>query len=189
MTCWRRTTGRLLPSDSRLFFTGAPWPSVGAPVHWWEHWCTFFSKGTLCGRLEPLFFNRFHSFFIPFVFHNSGIRPPPFFSLLLTTMPHGRRSVTTSLDCVETPAVAVLCENDWPSSACVVQLERKKKKRVSVIVGNRKVVKKASNHHQLPSNHHKVPSNHHKVPSNRVGPHVGEPICDMDVWPLPVILV
>jgi hypothetical protein len=23
----------------------------------------------------------------------------------------------------------------------------------------------------------------------RVGPHVGEPICDMDVWPSPVILV
>jgi hypothetical protein len=23
----------------------------------------------------------------------------------------------------------------------------------------------------------------------RVGPHVGEPICDMDVWPLPVISV
>jgi hypothetical protein len=22
-----------------------------------------------------------------------------------------------------------------------------------------------------------------------VGPHVGEPICDMDVWPSPVILV
>jgi hypothetical protein len=104
--------------------------------------------------------------FIPFVFHNSGTRPPPFFSLLLTTMPHGRRSVTTSLDCVGTPAVAVLCESDWPSSACVVQLERKKKKRVSVIVGNRKVLKKASNHHQLPSNHHKAPSNHHKVPAN-----------------------
>ncbi len=51
-----------------FFFTGAPWPSVGAPVHWWEHWCTFFSKGTLCGRLEPLFFHRFHSFSIPFVF-------------------------------------------------------------------------------------------------------------------------
>ena len=51
-----------------LFSTGAPWPSVGAPVHWWEHWCTFFSKGTLCGRLEPLFFHRFHSFSIPFVF-------------------------------------------------------------------------------------------------------------------------
>ena len=81
-------------------------------------------------------------------------------------MPHGRRSVTTSLDCVGTPAVAVLCESDWPSSACAVQLERKKKKRVSVIVGNRKVLKKASNHHQLPSNHHKVPSNHHKVPAN-----------------------
>jgi hypothetical protein len=146
MTCWRPTTGRLLPSDSRLFsFTGAPWPSVGPPVHWWEHWCTFFSKGTLCGRLEPLFFHRFHSFSIPFVFHNSDIHPPPFFSLLLTTMPHGRRSVTTSLDCVGTPAVAVLCGSDWPSSACVVQLERKKKKRVSVIVGNRKVPKKSAN--------------------------------------------
>ncbi len=103
----------------------------------------------------------------PFLcFHNSGIRPLLIFSLLLTTMPHGRRSVTTSLDCVGTPAVAVLCESDWPSSACVVQLERKKNKRVSVIVGNRKVLKKASNHHQLPSNHHKVPSNHHKAPSN-----------------------
>jgi hypothetical protein len=99
----------------------------------------FFPKGTLCGRLEPLFFHRFHSFSLPFVFHNSGIRPPPFFSLLLTTMPHGHRSVTTSLDCVGTPAVAVLCESDCPTSACVVQLERKKKKRVSVIVGNRKV--------------------------------------------------
>ena len=126
-----------------LFFKGYPLRSVGALIF----------------PQVPLFF---HSF----CFHNSGIRPPPFFSLLLTTMPHGRRSVTTSLDCVGTPAVAVLCESDWPSSACVVQLERKKKKRVSVIVGNRKVLKKASNHHQLPSNHHKVPSNHHKAPSN-----------------------
>jgi hypothetical protein len=41
--------------------------------------------------------------------------------------------------------VAVLCESDCPSSACVVQLERKKKKRVSVIVGNRKVPKKSAN--------------------------------------------
>ncbi len=41
--------------------------------------------------------------------------------------------------------MAVLCESDWPSSACVVQLERKKKKRVSVIVGNRKVPKKSAN--------------------------------------------
>jgi hypothetical protein len=60
------------------FFPGAPWPSVGAPVHWWEYCCTFFSKGTLSGRLEPLFFHRHHAFYIPFVFHNSGIRPPPF---------------------------------------------------------------------------------------------------------------
>jgi hypothetical protein len=60
-------------------------------------------------------------------------------------MPHGRRSVTPSLDCVGTPAVAVLCESDWPSSACVVQLERKKKKKVSVTVGNRKVPKKSAN--------------------------------------------
>jgi hypothetical protein len=91
------------------------------------------------------FFHRFHSFSIPLIFHNSGIRPPPFCSLLLTTMPHGSRSVTTSLDCVGTPAVAVLCESDCPSSACVVQSERKKKKRVSVIVGNRKVPKKSDN--------------------------------------------
>ena len=60
-------------------------------------------------------------------------------------MPHGSRSVTASLDCVGTPAVAVLCESDCPSSACVVQSERKKKKRVSVIVGNRKVPKKSDN--------------------------------------------
>ena len=167
MTCWRRTTGRLLPSDSRLFFSqvlpGHPLEhlsiggSIGAPffqrVPFAVGWSPYFSTGsTLFSSL--LFFN------------NSGTRPPPFFSLLLTTMPHGRRSVTTSLDCVGTPAVAVLCESDWPSSACVVQLERKKNKRVSVIVGNRKVLKKASNHHQLPSNHHKVPSNHHKAPSN-----------------------
>jgi hypothetical protein len=110
--------------------------SIGAP---------FFEKVTFFGRLEPLFFHRFHSFSIPFVFHNSGIHPPPFFSLLLTTMPQGRRSVTTSLDCVGTPAVAVLCESDRPSSACVVQLERKKKKRISVTVGNRKVPKKSAN--------------------------------------------
>jgi hypothetical protein len=106
--------------------------------------CTFFSKGTLCRRLEHLF-PQVPLFFHPFSFHNSGILPPPFFSLLLTTMPHGSRSVTTSLDCVGTPAVAVLCESDCPSSACVVQSERKKKKRVSVIVGNRKVPKKSDN--------------------------------------------
>jgi hypothetical protein len=118
-----------------------PWstcPLVGALVH-------LFSKGTLCGWLERLFFHRFHSLSLPFVFHKSGIWPPPFFSLLLTTMPHGGRSVMTSLDCVGTPAVAVLCESDCPSSACVVQPERKKKKRVSVIVGNRKVPKKSAN--------------------------------------------
>jgi hypothetical protein len=101
---------------------GIPLRSVGAP----------FSTGT-------------PSHFILF-FHYSCIRPrPPFFSLLLTTMPHGSRSVTTSLDCVRAPTVAVLCEGDSPSSGCVVQLERKKKKRVSVIVGNRKVLKKSAN--------------------------------------------
>jgi hypothetical protein len=60
-------------------------------------------------------------------------------------MPHGSRSVTTSLDCAGAPTVAVLCKSDCPSSACVVQLERKKKKRVSVIVGNRNVPKKSAN--------------------------------------------
>jgi hypothetical protein len=101
---------------------GIPLRSVGAP----------FSTGA-------------PSHFIHF-FHYSCIRPPPFFSLLLTTMPHGSRSVTTSLDCVGAPTVAVLCESDCPTSACVVQSERKKKKRVrSVIVGNRKVPKKSAN--------------------------------------------
>jgi hypothetical protein len=33
-----------------LFFTGAPWPSVGAPGHWLEHWITF-----AVGRLEHPF--------------------------------------------------------------------------------------------------------------------------------------
>jgi hypothetical protein len=127
-----------------FFFTGAPWPSVGAPVHWWVHWCTFFSKGTPLRSVGAPFSTGGPSHFILF-FHNSCIRPPPFFSLLLTTMPPGSRSVTTSLDCVGTPAVAVLCESDCPSSACVVQSERKKKKRVSVIVGNRKVPKKSDN--------------------------------------------
>jgi hypothetical protein len=41
--------------------------------------------------------------------------------------------------------VAVLSESDCPSSACLVQSERKKKKRVSVIVGKRKVPKKSAN--------------------------------------------
>ena len=133
MTCWRRMTGRLFPWDSRPFsFTGAPWPSVGAPGHWLAHWIT-----SAVGRLEHPF-----SFFF---FHNSITRPPPFFSFLLTTMPHGSNSVTTSLHCVGSPSVAVLCESDCPSSACVVQSERKKKKRVSVIVGNRKVPKKSDN--------------------------------------------
>jgi hypothetical protein len=104
-----------------LCFKGYPLRPVGAP----------FSTGSTL--ISSLFF------------HNSGIRPPPFFSLLLTTMPYGSCSVTTSLDCVGTPAVAVLCESDCPSSACVVQSERKKKKRVSVIIGNRKVPKKSAN--------------------------------------------
>jgi hypothetical protein len=56
MTCWRPMTGRLYPSDSRFFFIGAPWPSVEAPVHWWEHWCTFFFPwASLFGRFEHLF--------------------------------------------------------------------------------------------------------------------------------------
>jgi hypothetical protein len=97
-----------------------PLPSVGAPL----------STGA------PL---------ISSFFHNSCTRPPPFFSLLLTIMPHGSHPVTTSLDCVGSPTVAVLCESDYPSSVCVVQWERKKKKRVSVIVGNRKVPKKSNN--------------------------------------------
>jgi hypothetical protein len=116
---WPALSMRFLP----LFFTGAPWPSVGAPGHWLEHWITF-----AVGRLEHPF-----SFFF---FHNSITRPPPFFYFLLTTMLHGSNSVTTSLHCVGSPYVAVLCESNCPSSACVVQLERKKKKRVSVIVGN-----------------------------------------------------
>jgi hypothetical protein len=41
--------------------------------------------------------------------------------------------------------VHLLCESDCHSSACLVQSERKKKKRVSVIVGNRKVPKKSDN--------------------------------------------
>jgi hypothetical protein len=61
------------------------------------------------------------------------------------TMPHDSRSVTTLLDCVGAPTVAVLCESDCPSSACVVQSERKKKKRVSIIVGNREMPKKSAN--------------------------------------------
>jgi hypothetical protein len=77
---------------------GTPLPSVGAP----------FSTGV-------------PSHFILF-FHNICTRPPPFFSLLLATMPHGSHSVTTSLDCViGSPTVAVLCESDCPGSACVVQ--------------------------------------------------------------------
>jgi hypothetical protein len=114
-----------------FFFTGAPWPSVGALVHRWEHWCTFFQRVPLCGRLEHLF-PQVPPLISSFFFHNSCTRPPPFFSLLLTTMPHGSRSVTTSLDCVGAPTVAVLCESDC-LSACVVQSERNKK-RVSGII-------------------------------------------------------
>jgi hypothetical protein len=102
----------------------------------------FFPWASLLGQLEHLFHRcplPFHPFF------NSCVRPPPFFSLLLRTMPHGSRSVTTSLDCVGAPTVAVLCESDCPSTACVVQSERKKNKRVSVIVGNRKVPQKSAN--------------------------------------------
>jgi hypothetical protein len=67
MTCWRPMTGRLYPSDSRFFFIGAPWPSVEAPVHWWEHWCTFFSHGHPSSAGSSTFFHRcplpFHPFF------------------------------------------------------------------------------------------------------------------------------
>jgi hypothetical protein len=111
--------------------------SIGAP---------FFQRAPLPLRSVGASFSAGAPSHFIFFFHNSCARPPPFFSLLLTTMPHGSRSVTTSLDCVGAPAVAVLCESDCPSSACVVQSERKKKKRVvSVIVGNRKVPKKSAN--------------------------------------------
>jgi hypothetical protein len=56
-------------------------------------------------------------------------------------MPHVSHLVTTSLNCVGSPPVAVLCESDC-LNACVVQSE-KKKKSVSVIVGNRKALKKS----------------------------------------------
>jgi hypothetical protein len=159
MTCWRHTTGRLFPSNSRAYFhrsfPGSPLEhpsSVGALVH-------------LIGA--P--FSQVPHPISSFLFPNSFIRPPPFLSLLLMTMPYGSRSVTMSLNCVGSPTVAVLCESDCPSSACVVQLERKKKmRRVSVIVGNDHHQSTPSNdHHQLPScnDHHSPPSNDHKLPS------------------------
>jgi hypothetical protein len=113
-----------------------------------------FSKGTGPFAVGWSTFSHWcPSRFILFV-RNSCTCPPPFLSLLLTTMPHGSRSVTTSLDCVGAPTgVAVLCESDCPSSACVVQSERKKKKRVSVIVGNRKVPKKSGNGPCKPNHH------------------------------------
>jgi hypothetical protein len=105
------------------------WPSVGAP---------FFLKGTPLPPVGASFFTAAISHLILFL-HNSCTHPP-FHPLLLTTMPHGSRSVTTSHDCVGAPTVAALCESDC-IIACVVQSERKKK-RVSVIVGtNRKVPK------------------------------------------------
>jgi hypothetical protein len=72
-------------------------------------------------------------------------------------MPHGSNSVTTSLHCVGSPYVAVICESDCPSSACVVQPERKKKKRVSVIVGNDHQSPPFNDYHSPPSNDHHFP--------------------------------
>jgi hypothetical protein len=108
-------------------------------------------------------------FFILF-FHNSITRPPPFFSFLLTTMPHGSNSVTTSLHCVGSPSVAVFCESDCPSSACVVQSERKKTKRVSVIVGNDHQSPPFNDYHSPPSHDYHLPPshNHHLPPTNAI---------------------
>jgi hypothetical protein len=104
----------------RIFFTGAPWPSVGAPGRPLEHWSTFFfQRVPPCRQLEHLFPQvspLISSFFFTIVAPVLLL-----FSLLLATMPHGSHSVTTSLDCVGSPTVAVLCESDCPSSACVVQ--------------------------------------------------------------------
>jgi hypothetical protein len=121
------------------------------------YWITF-----AVGRLE-------HSFSF-FFFHNSITRPPPFFSFLLTTMPHGSNTVTMSLHCVGSPSVAVLCESDCPSSAWVVQLERKKKKRVSVIVGNDHQSPPINDYHSPQSHDYHLPPshNHHLPPTNAI---------------------
>jgi hypothetical protein len=63
------------------------------------------------------------SLILSFFLHNSCNCPFPFFSLPLTTMPLRSLSVTTSqsVDCIVSASVAVLCEIDCRSSACVVQ--------------------------------------------------------------------
>ena len=91
-----------------LAFPWSPWPLVGSL----DLLC--------CWSVGAPFFLLF--------FHNSITGPPPFFSFLLSAMPHSSDWVTTSLHCVGSPSVAVLCESDCPSSACVVQLERKKRR-------------------------------------------------------------
>jgi hypothetical protein len=95
---------------------------------------------------------------------------PPFFSFLLTTMPHGSNSVMTSLHCVGSPSVAVLCESDCPSSVCVVQSERKKKKRVSVIVGNDHQLSPFNDYHSPPFHDYHLPPSHdhHSPPTNAI---------------------
>jgi hypothetical protein len=118
--------------------------SIGAPG-----WSTFFTGA-------PSRFN--------FFFPNSRTGPPPpIFSLLLTTMSSDNRSVTTSLHCIGSPPVGVLCESDCLSSACFVQSDRKKKKKVSVIVGNDHQSPPPSHDYHSPSSH-----DHHLPPTNAI---------------------
>jgi hypothetical protein len=119
---------------------------------------------------SPLLLVGWSTLFHPFFSHNSITHPPSFFSFLLTTMPHGSNSVTTSLHCVGSPSVAVLCESDCPSSACVVQSERKKNKRVSLIVGNDHQLPPFNYYHLPPSHHYHLPPSHdhHSPPTNAI---------------------
>jgi hypothetical protein len=160
---------RLAGLFSRLFSSLRP----GHPLQ-------YLGIGLIPGWLLLIHWYQLEPYFI-FFLHNSCTCPFPFFSLPLTTMPLRSLSVTTSqsVDCIVSASVAVLCEIDCRSSACVVQSDRFKKKRVSVIAGKNLILSLSNlQDHQSPSDdyNHQLPLP--SMPSNDILPPLPPPSND-----------
>ena len=155
-------TGLLLASGWLVlapFFIVAPRPSVAVPGHWFDPWVVFAHPRVPIGDLFYFFL------------HNSCTCPFPFISLPLTTMPLRSLSVTTSqsVDCIVSASVAVLCEIDCRSSACAVQSDRFKKKRVRVIAGKNLILLLSNlQDHQPPSDDYNHQLRLPSMPSNDI---------------------
>ena len=160
-------TGLLLASGWLVlapFFIVAPRPSVAVPGHWFDPWVVFAHPLVPIGALFYLFFAQ--QLHLSFSFH-------------LSSSHDHASSQSQSIDCIVSASVAVLCEIDCRSSACVVQSDRFKKKRVSVIAGNNLILSLSNlQDHQSPSDdyNHQLPLL--SMPSNNILPPLPPPSND-----------